>query len=68
MNDVVSLFGEIQPNTKFVEGNFINTETGEIEDLIEYKYHKQVIVYNGQVIEGITVTEQPDSITIKVVD
>ncbi|OZV10760.1 hypothetical protein CIW83_18235 [Tissierella sp. P1] len=75
LKDVVSLDGSIVNNVKFIgvdefqNSNFVNVETGELEGRwIEYVHHKQAIVYKGQVIEGITVTEQPDSISIKVVE
>jgi len=75
LHDVVSLDGVIVEGIKFNEDikAFIDTETGEIDSFVEdgvsdYEYHKQAIVYNGQVVEGITVQEQPDSVTVKVVE
>nr|WP_272879137.1 host-nuclease inhibitor Gam family protein [Clostridium sp. Cult2] len=67
LDDVVVLDGNIVPNIKLFGENFINIETGEIVDAeIEYKHYERVIAYNGQVIEGISVEDRPDSVNIKV--
>lgn len=70
LEDVVSLDGEIVLNVKPYDEDrvlFINTESGEIYDAHEYVYHDRVVVYKNKVVEGVTVEERPDTITIKVV-
>jgi phage host-nuclease inhibitor protein Gam len=47
---------------------FINKETGEIDDTGEHKFHESVVVCEGKIIEGVTVEERPDFISIKVVE
>lgn len=73
LQDVISLNGvivkNVEPYNKDLKDDavlYINTESGEIYDVHDYKYHKQAIVYNGQTIDGVTVEEREDSISIKV--
>lgn len=69
LKDVVSLNGEIcQDISRYGDILFINKETGEIYDTGEHEYHKLAVVYEGKVIEGVTIEEREPTITIKVVE
>lgn len=71
IDDVYVFDNEVLCRTTYLGNDgveFVNIETGEIYDwnskIIEY--YDQLVIYDGKVIRGITVEEQPDSISIKV--
>lgn len=68
LEGVVSLDGEIKENMVYQDPLFIDAETGEIDHEKDYQYHTRAIVIDGKVIEGVTVEDREDSITIKVVE
>lgn len=62
------VLGEVRADDE--EGiNYVNVETGEVFDITkeeDIQLYKQVIMYDGKVVEGIEVEEQEDKVTIKV--
>lgn len=69
LENVVSLNGEIvQGIVPYEDSNtvFMNVGSGELYDIEDYIYHKEVVTYKGKVIEGVSIEERPDTVTIKV--